>query len=178
VTLYCCLGRALALNGTIGAEISFQIIFRIPSKKSDKFATVPDVASSSGKEEDGEEVLESEVDASKFSRRFSSTEDADYIFDPNRFDAGKKWCVYNVMLVEWIYGVAYRLGIGRVHLDAFFEAKPAVETCGSGMNWAKRSCAELFYQMYYELSRHEKETLLQKICYRVQKIARHHERNP
>jgi hypothetical protein len=89
-------------------------------EESERFATVPDVPSSSRKEEHSEP----EIDASKLSWPHSSKEEAKYIFDPSRFDTSKKWCIYNVMLVEWIEGVAYRLELGRIHIDAFFEAKP------------------------------------------------------
>ena len=44
--------------------------------------------------------------------------------DPRRFDTQKPWCLYNVMLVEWIDEVAYRLGVGTVHIDAWVQAKP------------------------------------------------------
>lgn len=44
--------------------------------------------------------------------------------DQRRFDTEKPWCLYNVMLVEWIGEVAYRLGVGTVHIDAWARAKP------------------------------------------------------
>lgn len=44
--------------------------------------------------------------------------------DQRRFDTEKAWCLYNVMLVEWIGEVAYRLGVGTVHIDAWAQAKP------------------------------------------------------
>lgn len=47
-----------------------------------------------------------------------------YAFDHTRYDAEKFFCVYNVMLVEWKEGVAYRLGLGWVHIDAFHQAFP------------------------------------------------------
>lgn len=47
-----------------------------------------------------------------------------YDFDHTRYDAEKFFCVYNVMLVEWKEGVAYRLGLGWVHIDAFHQAFP------------------------------------------------------
>ncbi|KAL8865482.1 MAG: hypothetical protein Q9174_006863, partial [Haloplaca sp. 1 TL-2023] len=40
-------------------------------------------------------------------------------FDQQWFDAEKSWCVYHVMLVELKEGVAYRLGVGKVHIDAW-----------------------------------------------------------
>lgn len=47
-----------------------------------------------------------------------------YAFDHTRYDAKKFFCVYNVMLVEREEGVAYRLGLGWVHIDAFHQAFP------------------------------------------------------
>ncbi|KAI4281887.1 MAG: hypothetical protein L6R38_003353 [Xanthoria sp. 2 TBL-2021] len=44
--------------------------------------------------------------------------------DPRRFDLTKPWCLYNIMLVEWKHGVAYRLGVGKVHIDAWAQARP------------------------------------------------------
>ncbi|KAL8838917.1 MAG: hypothetical protein Q9170_001954 [Blastenia crenularia] len=44
--------------------------------------------------------------------------------DQRRYDTEKPWCLYNVMLVEWIGEVAYRLGVGTVHIDAWAQAKP------------------------------------------------------
>lgn len=44
--------------------------------------------------------------------------------DPRRFDLAKPWCLYNIMLVEWKHGVAYRLGVGKVHIDAWAQARP------------------------------------------------------
>lgn len=45
-------------------------------------------------------------------------------FDQARYDANICWCFYNVMMVEWQDGVAYRLGIGQVHIHAFDKASP------------------------------------------------------
>lgn len=47
-----------------------------------------------------------------------------YAFDHTKYDAEKFFCVYNVMLVEWKESVAYRLGLGWVHIDAFHQALP------------------------------------------------------
>jgi len=41
------------------------------------------------------------------------------IFDRKAFDMYKLWPLYNVLLIEWKEGVAYRLGIGKIHIDAF-----------------------------------------------------------
>jgi hypothetical protein len=41
------------------------------------------------------------------------------IFDRKAFDMYKLWPLYNVLLIEWKEGVAYRLGIGKIHVDAF-----------------------------------------------------------
>jgi hypothetical protein len=47
-------------------------------------------------------------------------------FDRTEFDASKPWCFYDVMLIEWKDGVAYREGIGVCHIDAFRRANPVV----------------------------------------------------
>ncbi|KAI4231922.1 MAG: hypothetical protein L6R40_007577 [Gallowayella cf. fulva] len=44
--------------------------------------------------------------------------------DQRRFDTEKPWCLYNVMLVEWVDLIAYRVGVGTVHIDAWARAKP------------------------------------------------------
>ncbi|KAG8533921.1 uncharacterized protein KY384_001662 [Bacidia gigantensis] len=44
-------------------------------------------------------------------------------FDQQRYDGEKPWCMYNIMLVEWIDGVAYRLGVGKMHIDAWAQAE-------------------------------------------------------
>ena len=44
--------------------------------------------------------------------------------DQRRFDVGKPWCLYNVMLVEWEAQVAYRMGLGTVHIYAWAQANP------------------------------------------------------
>ncbi|MCJ1247042.1 hypothetical protein MMC30_004253 [Trapelia coarctata] len=41
------------------------------------------------------------------------------IFDRAVFDMYKLWPLYNVLLIGWKEGVAYRLGSGKVHVDAF-----------------------------------------------------------
>ena len=40
-------------------------------------------------------------------------------FDQQRYDAKKPWCIYNVMLVEIKDRIAYRLGVGKIHIDAW-----------------------------------------------------------
>ena len=47
-----------------------------------------------------------------------------YGFDEQRFDSSKLWCLYNIMLVELKEGVAYRIGVGTIHIDAWARAKP------------------------------------------------------
>ena len=45
-------------------------------------------------------------------------------FDLRRYDKHKPWCIYNVMMVEWKGEVASRVGLGTVHIDAFYQAQP------------------------------------------------------
>ncbi|KAL8653527.1 MAG: hypothetical protein Q9226_003816 [Calogaya cf. arnoldii] len=47
-----------------------------------------------------------------------------YGFDWQQYDARKPWCLYNIMLVEWKDGIAYRLGVGQMHIDAWAQAHP------------------------------------------------------
>ena len=45
-------------------------------------------------------------------------------FDTRLYDATMTWGLFNVMMIERIDGVAYRLAIGRIHVAAFMEARP------------------------------------------------------
>jgi len=44
--------------------------------------------------------------------------------DTSSFNIRKPWCLYNVMLIESQQGVSRRLGLGRMHIDAFAQASP------------------------------------------------------
>ncbi len=48
----------------------------------------------------------------------------DYVeFNVGIFDVEKPWCLYNVMLVDTDQdGITHRLGLGRIHVDAFLQA--------------------------------------------------------
>jgi len=48
----------------------------------------------------------------------------DLSFDRQRFDAYKPFCLYEFLLVEWIDGVAYRIGHGKAHIDAWVREDP------------------------------------------------------
>jgi hypothetical protein len=48
----------------------------------------------------------------------------DKIFDLNHYSADVAWCLYNVIMVQWRDDVAYRIGIGKVHVQAFDQAGP------------------------------------------------------
>ncbi|KAK5656477.1 hypothetical protein OQA88_4860 [Cercophora sp. LCS_1] len=56
----------------------------------------------------------------------------DEVFDQAAYDQNICWCLYNVLLVEWVEGIAYRVGIGYVHIDAFDSASPEWMTVGLG----------------------------------------------
>lgn len=47
-----------------------------------------------------------------------------YGFDEQRFDSDKLWCLYNIMVVEMKEGVGYRIGVGKMHIDAWAQARP------------------------------------------------------
>ena len=65
-------------------------------------------------------VLESSI-YSAYDRKVSR----EVPFDRDMFDEFKKWCLYNVMMIEWDSDdVASRTGIGVCHIDAFEQANP------------------------------------------------------
>ena len=45
-------------------------------------------------------------------------------FDTDVFDKWSEWLLYNIMVMEWRDGIAYRVGIGICHVDAFHRADP------------------------------------------------------
>ena len=47
-----------------------------------------------------------------------------WTYDPRRYEREKYYPFYNVLAVQWKEGVAYRMGIGQIHVDAFIYAKP------------------------------------------------------
>lgn len=57
-----------------------------------------------------------------------STSRNGYGFDEQRFDSKKPWCLYNIMLIETREDVAYRLGVGTMHIDAWAQARPVKKT--------------------------------------------------
>ena len=48
---------------------------------------------------------------------------ADWL-DRRHFDVNKPYNSYNILLVEWRERVAFRLGIGLFHVDAWAQAQP------------------------------------------------------
>ncbi|KAK1761557.1 heterokaryon incompatibility protein-domain-containing protein [Echria macrotheca] len=56
----------------------------------------------------------------------------DEAFDQAVYDQNICWCLYNVLLIEWFDGVAYRVGIGQVHIHAFDNAHPECKTVAVG----------------------------------------------
>jgi len=44
-------------------------------------------------------------------------------FDTVAFDAGKPWCLYNVMLLEMHGEASHRVGLGQVHVHAFLQTQ-------------------------------------------------------
>jgi hypothetical protein len=57
---------------------------------------------------------------------FSGKPEKELYFDNQIFDPTIAWCLYNVMMVEWKGSVAYRLGIGAIHITAYDESSPVV----------------------------------------------------
>ena len=86
-------------------------------------------------EEDPELLVDSDainMAKSHFPDRPSDTSRDGCGFNRQRYDATKPWCVYNIMLVEWIDGVAYRLGVGQMHIDSWAQAHPVKKTIELG----------------------------------------------
>jgi hypothetical protein len=86
------------------------------------------------KEEDvmGEKSLEDYVDADDVTMETAhfdelpSAQDAKLAicFDRQRYDALKPFCLYEFLVVEWNGGVASRIGIGKIHIDAWAQEHP------------------------------------------------------
>lgn len=47
-----------------------------------------------------------------------------WTYDPRRYQPNKYYPFFKILLVEWTDGIAYRLGIGQMHVDAFLHAQP------------------------------------------------------
>lgn len=77
-------------------------------------------------EDDKDVVSWAEADIQRFSGSSSSITEVrhPHAFDDRVFDAKKPWCLYNVLLIEWGNGVASRLGIGKIYINAFYRALP------------------------------------------------------
>jgi Heterokaryon incompatibility protein (HET) len=45
-------------------------------------------------------------------------------FDARTYDETRPWCMFNVMMIKRVNGVAYREAIGRVHVDAVLASRP------------------------------------------------------
>ncbi|KAK3174859.1 hypothetical protein OEA41_002105 [Lepraria neglecta] len=56
--------------------------------------------------------------------KIEGADDHIWTYDPRRYQPNKYYPFYKVLLVEWKDGIAYRLGIGQVHVDAFHYAQP------------------------------------------------------
>lgn len=48
---------------------------------------------------------------------------ARHFFSYDQYDCTRKWCAYNVLMVTWKDNVAFRIGVGKVHVDAFDMSK-------------------------------------------------------
>jgi hypothetical protein len=48
----------------------------------------------------------------------------DMIFNLDHYSWNTGWCLYNVIMVQWCDEVAYRIGIGKIHIQAFDRAVP------------------------------------------------------
>jgi hypothetical protein len=43
-------------------------------------------------------------------------------FDYEKYDCSDRWCLYNVLMVCWSGDVAFRIGVGKIHVEAFDNA--------------------------------------------------------
>ena len=50
-----------------------------------------------------------------------------WTYDPRRYEREKYYPFYNVLVVQWRDGIAYRQGIGQVHVDAFERVGPEMQ---------------------------------------------------
>lgn len=48
-------------------------------------------------------------------------------FDTRLYDGATPWGLFNVMMIERVGGVAYRVAVGRIHVAAFMDAEPTYE---------------------------------------------------
>jgi hypothetical protein len=48
-------------------------------------------------------------------------------FDTRVYESILPWNLINVMMIEEVDGIAYRLAVGRIHVAAFMEAGPVAE---------------------------------------------------
>lgn len=71
-------------------------------------------------QEDREVILDAEEgDSSDGGLNFYDARPREEVFDQHKYDKKKYWCLYNALMIEWRDGIAYRLGIGYFHVDAF-----------------------------------------------------------
>jgi hypothetical protein len=81
---------------------------------------------------EGNKPLEDYVDAEDVSMepavfgKLPSAKDAKWAlcFDRQRYDAFKPFCLYEFLVVEWNGDVASRIGIGKIHIDAWAQQHP------------------------------------------------------
>ena len=73
------------------------------------------ISNSESEESDDEPLNPEVVDAETYAlrRRFRDG------FDSRIYDKDRYWCLYNVLLIQWCGDVAQRVGIGKVHVEAF-----------------------------------------------------------
>jgi hypothetical protein len=54
---------------------------------------------------------------------FSSSKELG-IFDMEEYFDGNPWCLFNVIMIEWVGKIANRISVGRIHVKAFLDAGP------------------------------------------------------
>ncbi|KAJ4288590.1 hypothetical protein N0V90_011827 [Kalmusia sp. IMI 367209] len=87
---------------------------------SDEFKEITQWNEGSSNTEDEGNLNENEEASSDASSTDFQLDVQDFVeFDCEAFDRWKEWCLYNVMLIETKDGESRRLGLGKVHIDAF-----------------------------------------------------------
>ena len=69
-----------------------------------------------------EQIRSSDLSVSDY--KIEGADDHIWTYDPRRYQPNKYYPFYKVLLIEYKAGVAHRLGIGQVHVDAFHHAQP------------------------------------------------------
>jgi hypothetical protein len=83
---------------------------------------------------DSKDLLQNRVSAAFHGIEGADPSELDYIHDIGHFDTrvcntDNSYCLFNVMMLSWDEqaDVAFRVTVGRVHIDAFLRAEPVMK---------------------------------------------------